>query len=200
MTRRRGFQERPSKLRLRRRDIDPRRNPAEADALLFSLSEQLNVRKMRRMQQTWKTCNTKDGRPGGRRRGGKRSGLSTLIITDYGTCAKATRGSEGYGFTGILEIIAESAGKRRVRWVPLPFFQTWCGLIGVPAQTFRKLGSCRELGLLSVSFPKLGVGWKSTDALAEMADEYSSRKASRKGQAETLEECRQVDNVRRRQE
>jgi len=111
---------------------------------------------------------------------------------------KATRGLEGYGFYwNILEIIAESAGKTGASASGSACFplQTWCGLIGVPPQTFRKLAeNCRELGLFSVSFRKVSgveVAEISTDALAEMADEYSSRKASRKKeQAETSEECR----------
>ena len=114
---------------------------------------------------------------------------------------KATRGLEGYGFYwNVLEIIAESAGKTGASASGSACFplQTWCGLIGVPPQTFRKLAeNCRELGLFSVSFRKVSgveVAEISTDALAEMADEYSSRKASRKKeQAETSEECR--DNV-----
>lgn len=114
---------------------------------------------------------------------------------------KATRGLEGYGFYwNILEIIAESAGKTGASASGSACFplQTWCGLIGVPPQTFRKLAeNCRELGLFSVSFRKVSgveVAEISTDALAEMADEYSSRKASRKKeQAETSEECR--DNI-----
>ena len=114
---------------------------------------------------------------------------------------KATRGLEGYGFYwNVLEIIAESAGKTGASASGSACFplQTWCGLIGVPPQTFRKLAeNCRELGLFSVSFRKVSgveVAEISTDALAEMADEYSSRKASRKKeQAGTSEECR--DNV-----
>ena len=114
---------------------------------------------------------------------------------------KATRGLEGYGFYwNVLEIIAESAGKTGASASGSACFplQTWCGLIGVPPQTFRKLAeNCRELGLFSVSFREVSgveVAEISTDALAEMADEYSSRKASRKKeQAETSEECR--DNV-----
>ena len=114
---------------------------------------------------------------------------------------KATRGLEGYGFYwNVLEIIAESAGKTGASASGSACFplQTWCGLIGVPPQTFRKLAeNCRELGLFSVSFREVSgveVAEISTDALAEMADEYSSRKASRKNeQAETSEECR--DNV-----
>ena len=114
---------------------------------------------------------------------------------------KATRGLEGYGFYwNILEIIAESAGKTGASASGSACFplQSWCGFIGVPPQTFRKLAeNCRELGLFSVSFRKVSgveVAEISTDALAEMADEYSSRKASRKKeQAGTSEECR--DNV-----
>ena len=114
---------------------------------------------------------------------------------------KATRGLEGYGFYwNVLEIIAESDGKTGASASGSACFplQTWCGLIGVPPQTFRKLAeNCRELGLFLVSFRKVSgveVAEISTDALAEMADEYSSRKASRKKeQAETSGECR--DNV-----
>ncbi len=114
---------------------------------------------------------------------------------------KATRGLEGYGFYwNVLEIIAESDGKTGASASGSACFpvQTWCGLIGVPPQTFRKLAeNCRELGLFSVSFRKVSgveVAEISTDALAEMADEYSSRKASRKKeQVETSGECR--DNV-----
>jgi len=114
---------------------------------------------------------------------------------------KATRGLEGYGFYwNVLEIIAESDGKTGASASGSACFplQTWCGLIGVPPQTFRKLAeNCRDLGLFSVSFRKVSgveVAEISTDALAEMADEYSSRKASRKKeQAETSGECR--DNV-----
>uniref|UniRef100_UPI0026F108A0 Lin1244/Lin1753 domain-containing protein n=1 Tax=Acetomicrobium mobile TaxID=97477 RepID=UPI0026F108A0 len=114
---------------------------------------------------------------------------------------KATRGLEGYGFYwNVLEIIAESAGKTGASASGSACFplQTWCGLIGVPPQTFRKLAeNCRELGLFSVSFREVSgveVAEISTDALAEMADEYSSRKASRKKeQVETSGECR--DNV-----
>lgn len=114
---------------------------------------------------------------------------------------KATRGLEGYGFYwNVLEIIAESAGKTGASASGSACFplQSWCGFIGVPPQTFRKLAeNCRELGLFSVSFREVSgveVAEISTDALAEMADEYSSRKASRKKeQAETSEECR--DNV-----
>ena len=119
---------------------------------------------------------------------------------------KATRGLEGYGFYwNILEIIAESAGKTGASASGSACFplQTWCGLIGVPPQTFRKLAeNCRELGLFSVSFRKVSgveVAEISTDALAEMADEYSSRKASRKKGAggnlgRVSGQCR--DNVR----
>lgn len=114
---------------------------------------------------------------------------------------KATRGLEGYGFYwNVLEIIAESAGKTGASASGSACFplQTWCGLVGVPPQTFRKLAeNCRDLGLFSVSFSKVSgveVAKISTDALAEIADEYSSRKASRKKeQAEKLGECR--DNV-----
>lgn len=114
---------------------------------------------------------------------------------------KATRGLEGYGFYwNVLEIIAESDGKTGASASGSACFplQTWCGFIGVSPQTFRKLTeNCRELGLFSVSFRKVSgveVAEISTDALAEMADEYSSRKASRKKeQAETSGECR--DNV-----
>ena len=114
---------------------------------------------------------------------------------------KATRGLEGYGFYwNVLEIIAESAGKTGASASGSACFplQTWCGLIGVPPQTFRKLAeNCRELGLFSVSFRKVSgveVAEISTDALAEMADEYSSRKASRKKeQAEMSGQCR--DNI-----
>ena len=114
---------------------------------------------------------------------------------------KATRGLEGYGFYwNVLEIIAESAEKLGASASGSACFplQTWCGLVGVPPQTFRKLAeNCRDLGLFSVSFSKVSgveVAEISTDALAEMADEYSSRKASRKKeQAEKLGECR--DNV-----
>ncbi len=114
---------------------------------------------------------------------------------------KATRGLEGYGFYwNVLEIIAESDGKTGASASGSACFplQTWCGFIGVSPQTFRKLTeNCRELGLFSVSFRKVSgveVAEISTDALAEMADEYSSRKASRKKeQAETSGECR--DNI-----
>lgn len=121
---------------------------------------------------------------------------------------KATRGLEGYGFYwNVLEIIAESDGKTGASASGSACFplqtccfplQTWCGLIGVSPQTFRKLAeNCRELGLFSVSFRKVSgveVAEISTDALAEMADEYSSRKASRKkGQAEMSGQYR--DNV-----
>jgi len=114
---------------------------------------------------------------------------------------KATRGLEGYGFYwNVLEIIAESAGKTGASASGSACFplQTWCGFVGVAPQTFRKLAeNCRELGLFSVSFRKVSgveVAEISTDALSEIADEYSSRKASRKkGQAEKSEECR--DNI-----
>ncbi len=114
---------------------------------------------------------------------------------------KATRGLEGYGFYwNVLEIIAESDGKTGASASGSACFplQTWCGFIGVSPQTFRKLAeNCRDLGLFSVSFRKVSgveVAEISTDALAEMADEYSSRKASRKkGQAEMSGQYR--DNV-----
>ncbi len=114
---------------------------------------------------------------------------------------KATSGLEGYGFYwNVLEIIAEKAeevGESAGGSVRFPL-QSWCGFVGVSPQTFRKLaGNCQELGLFSVSFSEVSgkeVAEISTDGLEEIADEYSTRKASRKKrQAETLEDCR--DNV-----
>ena len=113
---------------------------------------------------------------------------------------KATRGLEGYGFYwNVLEIIAESAGKTGASASGSACFplQTWCGLIGVPPQTFRKLAeNCRELGLFSVSFRKVSgveVAEISTDALkwpTNTERRLRKRAGGNLGRAGTCRQCR----------
>ncbi len=96
-------------------------------------------------------------------------------------------GLEGYGFYWkVMEIIAgkvEEVGDDSAFSVAFPI-KTWCKFVGTPPKNFQKLiENCQVFGLFSVSCREVG-GKKvveiASSEIADMADEYTARKASRK--------------------
>jgi len=102
---------------------------------------------------------------------------------------RAVCGLEGYGFYwGVLEVLAESCEEIDESGevsVSLPT-KIWCGTLNLTPQKFKKLlETCASFGLFSVSLSDISgkkvirIGSKD---IASRADEYTSRKASRKKQ------------------